>query len=77
MVFNLRAYLGFRNYYSGYIKMYAEYAAPMAAILKANREETNKGSKKALVWNVDVDSTFDRMKHALPFAVGLHLVDPD
>ena len=28
-VSELRAYLGFCNYYSGYIKMYAEYAAPM------------------------------------------------
>ena len=27
-VSELRAYLGFCNYYSGYIKMYAEYAAP-------------------------------------------------
>ena len=45
----LRAYLGFCNYYSGYIKMYAEYAAPMTAMLKGNREETKKGSKKALV----------------------------
>ena len=34
MVSKLRAYLGFCNYYSGYIKMYAEYAAPMTAILK-------------------------------------------
>ena len=50
-VSELRAYLGFCNYYSGYIKMYAEYAAPMTAMLKGNREETKKGSKKALVWN--------------------------
>ena len=50
-VSELRAYLGFCNYYSGYIKMYAEYAAPMTTMLKGNREETKKGSKKALVWN--------------------------
>ena len=48
-VSELRAYLGFCNYYSGYIKMYAEYAAPMATMLKGNREEAKKGSKKALV----------------------------
>ena len=30
------AYLGFCNYYSGYIKMYAEYAAPMTAMLQGN-----------------------------------------
>ena len=32
-VSELRAYLGFCNYCSGYIKMYAEYAAPMTAML--------------------------------------------
>ena len=48
-VSELRAYLAFCNYYSGYIKMYAEYAAPMTAMLKGNREETKKGSNKAVV----------------------------
>ena len=73
----LRAYLGFCNYYSGYIKMYAEYAAPMTTMLKGNREETKKGSKKALVWDADSDRAFEGMKQALISAVDLHLVDPD
>ena len=76
-VSELRAYLGFCNYYSGYIKLYAEYAAPMTTMLKGNREETKKGSKKALVWNDDSDRAFEGMKQALLSAVGLHLVDPD
>ena len=48
-VSQLRAYLGFCNYYSGYIKMSAEYSASMTAMLKGNREETKKGSKKPVV----------------------------
>ena len=44
-VSKLQAYLGFCNYYSGYIKMYAEYAAPMTTMLKGNWEVTKKGSK--------------------------------
>ena len=76
-VSELRAYLGFCNYYSGYIKMYAEYAAPMTAMLKSNREETEKGSKKALVWNEESDRGFEGMKRALVSVVGLHLVDPN
>ena len=76
-VSELRAYLGVCNYYSGYIKMYAEYAAPMTTMLKGNREETKKGSKKALVWNEDSDRAFEGMKQALLSAVGLHLVDAD
>ena len=35
-VSELRAYVGFCNYYSGYIKMYAEYTAPIRAMLKGN-----------------------------------------
>ena len=76
-VSELRAYLGFCNYYSGYIKMYAEYAAHMTTMLKGNREETKKGSKKALVWDAESDRAFEGMKQALLSAVGLHLVDPD
>ena len=76
-VSELRAYLGFCNYYSGYIKMYAEYAAPMMTMLKGNRDETKKGFKKALVWNDESDRAFEGMKQALLSAVGLHLVDPD
>ena len=76
-VSELRAYLGFCNYDSGYIKMYPEYAAPMMTMLKGNREETKKGSKKALVWNEESDRAFEWMKQALLSAVGLHLVDPD
>ena len=76
-VSELRAYLGFCNYYWGYIRMYAEYAAPMTAMLKGNREENKNGSKKALVWNDEAARAFEGMKQALLSAVGLHLVDPD
>ena len=76
-VSELQAYSGFSNYYSGYIKMYAEYAAPMTTMLKGNREETKKGFKKALVWNEESNRALEGMKQALLSAVGLHLVDPD
>ena len=76
-VSKLRAYLGFCKYYSGYIKMYAEYAAPMTTRLKGNGEETKKGSEKAVVWNEESDHALQGMKQALLSAVGLHLVDPD
>ena len=75
-VSELQAYLGFCNYYSGYIKMYAEYAAPMTAMLKGNREETKKGSEKAPVWNEESDRAFEGMKQVLLSAVGLHVLDP-
>ena len=49
----------------------------MTTMLKGNRKETKKGSKKALVWNNESDRAFEGMKQALLSAVGLHLVDPD
>ena len=76
-VSELRAYLGFCNYYSGYIKMYAEYAAPMTTMLKGNREGDQEGVQEALVWTEESDRAFEGMKQALLSAVGLHLVDPD
>ena len=70
MMSELRAYLGIRHYYSGYIKMYAEYAALMTAMLKGNWEETKKGSKKDLVWNEESDRVFEGMKQALAIRSG-------
>ena len=67
----------FCKYYPGYIKMYAECAAPMTAMLNGNRKETKKGSKKALVRNDVSDHAFEGSKQALLSAVGLHLVDSE
>ena len=76
-VSELRAYMEFCNYYSGYIKMYAGYADSMTAMLKGNREETEKGSKKALVWYEESDRALEGMQQVLLSAVGQHPVDPD
>ena len=43
----LRAYLGFCSYYSGYIKMYAQYAAPMTAILKGQPGGDQEGVQES------------------------------
>ena len=48
-VSELRESLGWCDSYSGYFKMYAEYAARLTAMLKGNGEETKKGFKKVLV----------------------------
>ena len=76
-MFELPAYLGFCNYYSGHIKMYGEEAAPMTAMLKGNGQETKKGSKKALVWNEESHRDFEGVRQALLSTVGLHLVGPE
>ena len=53
------------------------YAAPMTTMHKGNWKETEKGSKKALGWNEELDPAFDGMKQALLSKVGLHHVVPD
>ena len=73
----LRAYMGFCNYYSGYIKIYAEYADSITAMLKDNREETKMGSKKALVWYEESERALEGMQQVPLSAVGLHPVHPD
>ena len=45
--------------------MYADYAAPMMAMPKGKREETKKGSKKALVCTKESDRAFEGMKQTL------------
>ena len=57
--------------------MCAEYAAPMTVMLKGNREETKKESKKPVAWHDNSMAAFEGMKWALLGAVGLHLIDPD
>ena len=75
--YELREYLLFCNYYSGSIKMYTEYEAPMTAMLKGNQEKTKKGPRNAVIWNGDSCRAFEGLKQVLLSAVGLHLVDPD
>ena len=76
-VSEMRALLGFCNYYSGYVRMYAEMAAPMTALLKGNRDETKEGSKKPIVWDDEADDAFGAMKRALLEKLKLWLIDPD
>ena len=49
----------------------------MTAMLKDNREQTKKRSKKTLVCNQESHHAFQGMQQALLSAVGLHLMDPD
>ena len=40
----LRAFLGFENYYSGYVRDYAGIVSPMMELLKVERLEGKNGS---------------------------------
>ena len=42
--------MGFCNYYSGYVEMYAELSGPLHKMLQVGKFDGRKGSKKKLSW---------------------------
>ena len=73
----MRALLGFCNYYSPYVHMYAQHAAPLTRLLQVGREDGKKGSKKALDWTPESEKAYDDMKAALLKPLSLHLLNAD
>ena len=64
----MRSFLGFCNYYSAYVHMYACHAAPVTKLLQVGREDSKKGIKKALAWILESEKAFDDMKGRLLLA---------
>ena len=48
----LRSFMGFCNYYSGYVQMYAELSGPLHKMLQVGKFDGRKGSKKKLAWTL-------------------------
>ena len=72
----LRAFLGLCNHYSTYVKMYAEYAAPLQEKLKVPKEHAKAGSKARVTWTPAELAAFERLKQALVEGLELYHVDP-
>ena len=73
----LRSFMGFCNYYSGYVPMYAELSGPLHRMLQVGKFDGRKGSKKKLAWTPEAEDAFSRLKERLLGQLGLFLVDPD
>ena len=73
----LRSFMGFCNYYSGYVRMFAELSGPLHKMLQVGKFDGRKGSKKKLVWTPEAEDAFSRLKERLLGQLGLFLVDPD
>ena len=73
----LRSFKGFCNYYSGYVKMYAELSGPLHKMLQVGKFDGRKRSKKKVAWTPEVEDAFSRLKARLLGQLGLFLVDPD
>jgi hypothetical protein len=76
-IHELRAFLGFTNYYSIYIKDYSNVVACLQEKLKVPREEGKKGSKKQITWCLEDQKAFDEIKARLCSQLVLQRVNPD
>ena len=73
----LRSFMAFCNYYSGYVRMYAELSGPLHKMLQVGKFDGRKGSKKKLAWTPEAEDAFSSLKERLLGQLGLFLVDPD
>ena len=73
----LRSFMRFCNYYSGYVRMYAELSGLLHKMLQVGKFDGRKGSKKKLAWTPEAEDAFSRLKERLLGQLGLFLVDPD
>ena len=73
----LRSFMGFCNYYSGYVRMYAELSGPLHKMLQVGKVDGRKASKKKLAWTPEAEDAFSCLKERLLGQLGLFLVDPD
>jgi hypothetical protein len=76
-VTQLRGFLGLTNYYSCYVKNYAEFAAPLMSKLQLNREDGKKGSQKPIRWTTEDVESFVALKKALAEELELFHLEPD
>ena len=72
----LRSFMGFCNYYSGYVRMYAELSGPLHKMLQVGKFDGRKGSKKKLAWTAEAEDAFNSLKERLLGQLGLLVVDP-
>ena len=73
----LRSFMGFCNYYSAYVRMYAEPSGPLHQMLQVGRFAGRKGSKEKLAWTRLAEEALKTLKRTLLGKLGLFLINPD
>ena len=64
-VTRLRAFLGFTNYYSGFVEGYAKIVSPLMDCLQVDKMEGKKGSETREPWGPEQRNAFDSIKALL------------
>lgn len=73
----LRGFLGFTNYYSTYVENYSAIVAELLDLLKLNRVEGRKGSKKPVRFTEAQRKAFETIKERLVSGLKLYTANPD
>ena len=55
IISELRSLMGFCNYHSGYVQMYAELSGPFHKMLQVGKFHGRKGGKKKLAWTTEAE----------------------
>ena len=61
----LRSFMGFCNYFSGYVQMYASLSGPLHKMLQVGKFDGRKGSKEKLAWTTEAKEALDQLKERL------------
>ena len=73
----LQSFMGFCNYYSGYVRMHADLRGPLQKMLQVGKFDGCKGCQKKLAWTTGAEEAFDKLREHLLGQLGLFLVDQD
>ena len=73
----LRSFMGCVNFFSGYVRMYADLSGALHKMLQVGRFDGCKGSKKKFTWTTEAEEAFHKLKERLLGQLGLFLVDRD
>jgi len=73
----LRGFFGFTNYYSSYVPNYANIVACLMDLLKVDKVEGKKGSKKPATFTEQHRQAFRTVRDTLLSELLLHTVKPD
>ena len=76
-IIELRSFMGFCIYYSGYVRMYADLSRPLHKMLQVGKFDGRKGSKKKISFLMEAGIAYGGFKRTLLGDVGLLLIDPN
>ena len=73
----LRSFMGFCNFYSGYVRVYTELSGPLHRMLQVGKFYWGKGSKKKLAGRTEAEETLETLKTTLLGKGGFCLINLD